>query len=520
MFLPLAFLAGNADTRRASTHKLRDYMMLQKAAEPQRRQKGIVREWFDVREKPVGGFARLSSAQVLLIAWAWMAGLVTPFEFRLFWAAVEVKARREAASRVRDAHETVINDFGSYAEWAGLLGKAGGEKRARRAFRRLKRLGLLSCSKSELRFIESPDELRVENISNYWEFVKRVGKAASRAQPIPIPRSMVRLMAGGVSKAVALTMLGVVLRCLRRRKLNGSWACVSGGLISAAWVAETFELGVATAKHAFKHLRSLNWLSRLETPQWVQQRHGAKTLINLNWGRPAQEGSESTPLMPEKEALSTPPNTETRNSLLDRKTRNPERPDQTGFSTEKGGEKKPPTLKHLELSDLRSTKRLLSIFEQAVDAGTVGGGDGARLSFCSAAEHALVKGTKNPCGLFMHIVKNKLWHYCTNDDEDAAHERLKRHFYGATRKREREDSAGFRSKRVEFQLSDDAKLVAAVQRVAVQHRIASEPFYLLKRERPEWTRERWDAAVGELEKARFQRFTASHGEREFNEVEV
>lgn len=491
-------------------------MLAYKAAEPRGRPAGTVHDWFDVREKPVGGFARLSVHQVLLVAWARMAGLVSPFEFRLWWAAVEVRERRATAARERRGRPAVPNDFGNYAEWAGLLGSGGGEKTARRAFKRLHRLGLLSCSRESLRLIESPDELSREDLSGYWELLERVGLAGKRAQPLPVPRSMVRLLAGGLSRAVAFTMLGVVLRCLRRRKLSGSWMCVSGGLVSATWISEAFLLGEATVKHAFKHLRSLSWLVRLETPQWVQQRYGGKTLINLDWRRPLEEQggeSESTPRTAENSALSTPPRTETKNSLRDKKTKNPVGPDRTGFSAERFRKEKPPSLKHLVIEDLRSTPRLLSIFEQALGAGLVGAGYGQQLNFFAAAEHSLVKGTRNPCGLFVHILKNKLWHYCTNDDEDAANERLKRHFFGNQRPREAEP---VKRRAVQVVLSDDAKLVAAVQRVAMQHRLP-EPFYVLRRERPEWTRDRWDKALAEIENARFRRLaasTAEHGDEE------
>lgn len=486
-------------------------MLATNAAEPRVSSRGAVRDWYDVRDKPEGGFTRLSVHQALLIAWARSTGLVSPFEFQVFWAAVEVKSRREAAAAGRKGTPAVPSDFGNYAEWAGLIGGAGGEKRARRAFKRLNRLGLLTCSRSSLRLIESLDELRCEDLSGYWSLIEHVGLAGRRGQPLPVPRSMVRLLAGGVSKAVALSMLGVVLRCLRRRKLNGSWACVSGGLVSATWIAEAFCLGEATVKHAFKHLRSLGWLVRLKTPQWVQQRHGGKTLVNLDWRRPCEETADatSTPQTAKIEDLSTPPRTETRNSFQDEKTRNPAGPERSGFSAEKLREKKPPTLKHLVIEDLRSTPRLLSIFEQAVNAGTVGGGDGERLNFVSAAEHALIKGTLNPCGLFVHLVKNRLWHYCTNDDEDAANERLKRHFFGNPRPREPKP---VKPRAVQVVVSEDAKLVAAVQRVASQHRL-SEPFYLLRRERPEWTRERWDKALAEIENARFRRLAAMYAER-------
>ena len=54
--------------------------------------------------------------------------------------------------------------------------------------------------------------------------------------------------------------------------------------------------------------------------------------------------------------------------------------------------------------------------------------------------------------------------------------------------------------RAEPELSDDARLVRAVREVAVRAGFRGDPFPLLKREKPEWTRERWDRAVAELER--------------------
>lgn len=500
-------------------------MLRTTAAEPQHRNPARVYDWYETEEKPVGGFARLTVHQVLLVTWARTTDLITPYEFRVWWAAVEVNARRIAAENDRDGSGAAVpSRFDNFAEWSGLLGGAGGQDKARRAFKKLHRLGLLTCTRSKIRLIESPDQLRCEDLSGYWRLVEQVGRAGERRQPLPVPRSLVRLIAGGVGRGVAATMVGVLLRCLRRRKLDGSWLCVSGGLVSATWIAEAFGVGEATVKHAFKHLQSLGWMTRLETPQWVQQRHGGRTLVNLAWSRPADEpaavgGGESTPRTAEICRVSTPPLTETKNSFQDKKTRNPVPPDRTGFSS--GKDLKKPSIKHVVPEDLRSTPRLLTLFEQAAAAGLVQASDYDRLRLTTAAEHAVVKGTRNACGLFMHIVRNKLWHFCTNDDEDAAVERLKRHFFGDTRRREPAPEP--KPKFVRIELSDDAKLAAAATQIAAKHRVA-DPFYLLKREKPDWTRERWGSAVSELEAARLRRLSTfgqrsvSCGELESDDV--
>jgi hypothetical protein len=49
------------------------------------------------------------------------------------------------------------------------------------------------------------------------------------------------------------------------------------------------------------------------------------------------------------------------------------------------------------------------------------------------------------------------------------------------------------------ELSNDARLVQAVREVAARARLWGDPFPLLRREKPEWTRERWDRAVAELD---------------------
>jgi hypothetical protein len=52
-----------------------------------------------------------------------------------------------------------------------------------------------------------------------------------------------------------------------------------------------------------------------------------------------------------------------------------------------------------------------------------------------------------------------------------------------------------------LELSEDARLVQAVRAAAARARYRGDPFPLLKRQRPEWDRARWDRAVEELDGA-------------------
>ena len=94
-----------------------------------------------------------------------------------------------------------------------------------------------------------------------------------------------------------------------------------------------------------------------------------------------------------------------------------------------------PDLRNVVPEDLRDTGRLLELYEQAVGLGLVTASEWGRLRFVAAAEHARIIGTKNPCGLFVRLVRGGLWHFATYDDETAASVRLRRHLHGVIARR-------------------------------------------------------------------------------------
>ena len=124
-----------------------------------------------------------------------------------------------------------------------------------------------------------------------------------------------------------------------------------------------------------------------------------------------------------------------------------------------------PDLRHVVPEDLADTGRLLELYEQAVGLGLVAASEWGRLRFVAAAEHARVIGTKNPCGLFVRLVRGGLWHFATYDDETTASVRLRRHLYGMRRRGGPRSRAAIRPRP---ELSDDARLVQAVREVAAR----------------------------------------------------
>ncbi|RUL87989.1 hypothetical protein [Tautonia sociabilis] len=92
-----------------------------------------------------------------------------------------------------------------------------------------------------------------------------------------------------------------------------------------------------------------------------------------------------------------------------------------------------PTLRHVLPEDLRDTGRLLDLYAEAVRSGLVRDSEHARLEFVASAEHALVAGTRNPCGLFVRMIRSGGGRFVTLRDEDAARARIHRYLYRGDR---------------------------------------------------------------------------------------
>jgi len=81
----------------------------------------------------------------------------------------------------------------------------------------------------------------------------------------------------------------------------------------------------------------------------------------------------------------------------------------------------------VRLEDLADGRRLRELHAQFNRVGVINGGEGDWRWFVGAAVHALRVGDKNPCGLFVALVRNRdtrgLW--VTQADEDEANRRIK-----------------------------------------------------------------------------------------------
>jgi hypothetical protein len=158
-----------------------------------------------------------------------------------------------------------------------------------------------------------------------------------------------------------------------------------------------------------------------------------------------------------------------------------------------------PRLEDVRVEDLKDTARLMDLLGQAVARGWVSGSEADRLRFVGAAEHALAIGQGNPAGLFVYLVRGKLWRYLTQADEDRANGRIKAFLRGPEPPRVGSSSIRPPSGPA---LSEDARAVREFRRAFTAARYPGDPFPQVRRHDPSWTRERWDAALAELEGAR------------------
>jgi hypothetical protein len=458
-----------------------------------------IAEGVNAARKPTGGFIFLTATQLCLIWWAYIEKRIELRDVRTWFATLELQARRCLLKPGQEALYTL-------EELHGLVGGVGG-MHLRGSIRRLEALGLLLWSTSSLSFPKSAEELTVGDTSRLSDMLSAVPNNRRR---IPVPRRMVRFLAGARRRCLMATVLGHLIRCLYYRKGE----CSAKGCCTSTWIAEVFSVSASNVKAARQYLAEMGWLTLIKTSQRVRNRYGQWVTINLDWPGddahqrsiiatcttrgPLQSGSRRPHAF--STTRSRPP-LENRKPLQEDKDQKPACGGPTGAYKARE-QTDAPTMRHIIPDDLRDTERLLTLFDEAQSCGCIGGSESERLTFIATAEHARFVGSTNPCGLFAQLIRRRLWHFVTADDEEAAQRRLKEHFYGnATERRPHAHKpAG---------ISADASFAAVLMLRMSQRGFDGDVFSLLYAERPEWTRERWDHALAELEAQRKR--TQTHG---------
>lgn len=440
-----------------------------------------------IRTKPDGGFRFIGAYELLGVYFAYSANLIRWYDVRVWFACQEAVARRcRAPNGVPPRYRK--------EEIQTLVGDTRG-KPVRAALGRLQKAGLLRWSQGAVTFAKSPEEIVCDDLSEFWMMVEDFGQANRK---VPVPRRTIRFIASGTRKVLTATMIGHLLRCCYFRR--GEYA--SEGSCSAAWVALVFGLDERNVKIARTHLVAMGWLAAVKSAGWHRQRFGGRWAVKPDWSW--RESRKEPPVFEQRNEQTDAQERSPQMTVLDSK-RSPllilkensfgsknqkpasaaDRP--TGVCKPNSHLTKPPTLKHIVLEDLRHTARTVRLFEEAAKEGLVRRCEADQLKMVAAAERAL-RVARNPCGFFATLVRNRLWHHVNQEEEDLARRKLQRHYLGRTPPPCASLVVG---SPLRPELSLDAKVVAAVKRTLARHHIDVDPFEALRRERPDWSLERW-----------------------------
>lgn len=477
-----------------------------------------------------GRYRRVPVLHLAYVWWLHREGRLSRLALRVWFACHEMAERRAflGAKAVRAYGLPELRRLvggggsgtggGAEAESSG----GGGYADLSRALRELAREGVLQLDEGAIRFacpVEGAFAVRPPS------FEAMLADIANHRRYIPVPRRLLRALAGGFSRAVTATILAHLMRCLYWQRSHG--ACRIDGRCKASWIVRVFGVSERAVVDARQRLVALGWLSMLPVDQWALNKWGARAVVNLGWcrdlpreGVPAPDthppaaavgearAPESAPPNRGIAARSAPPCTKQDSSPQTEK-RNNRTPARRGGPAvvslkEPDGEESgpPPKLTDLAASDLSRTARLLQLHEQAVRQGSSQAGEWGRLQFVSLAERALARG-QDPVRLFRWLLKHQRFDFITQADEDQAQLRLKRHFYGDVPPKERLRSRPRRpadAPPAVPQLSRAAILVQACRQIAEQKRLPGDPFALAERCYGT-TRETWDHGVQELEDA-------------------
>jgi hypothetical protein len=463
-----------------------------------------------------GGFVLVPVRQLLI---AWRACRLSPLgvgDFRTWLACHEMLARRCTLDHGRSP------TYG-FTELARLTGVS--EKRARSSVNHLVGAGLLAWSDQVIGFpdLGEPEDSGEETIAD------TIGGGRGS---LAIPRRILRLLVEGARPALIATVLAILLRCLSR----GRGGFKSRGRVKSSWIARLFDVDLRRVKQARKELVDRGWIVPEPSDQWAENSWGRVFHIDLAWEPDGSQVGRRLPPPPAPGGRQLPPPDLHPEPLRETRNQEPASGGPSGVEIQQeqaeeiplptgppapapsavagggrrdparrrpaevaagagGGPLPPPRLADVRVEDLRDTGRLLRLHEQAVAGDVIGASEADRLRFVAAAEHARAIGTRNVPGLFAWLVKGRLWGHLTQDDEDAASVRLKRHLFGSPRVvgvgPPTEAAARPR-------LSVDALLVREVRAAMARAGSRVDPYPVVRSRDPSWTRERWEGALAEL----------------------
>ncbi len=118
------------------------------------------------RPKPAGGFSFLTIPQICMAWTLYRERHLTAYQLRVYFACLEALERRRSHKKPNRTPDYTPEEIHRLVGGRGVGA-------ARRALRRLHNLKLISWSPSTLRLAQSPDELRIDDLTAYWEMLEK-----------------------------------------------------------------------------------------------------------------------------------------------------------------------------------------------------------------------------------------------------------------------------------------------------------------------------------------------------------
>lgn len=387
-----------------------------------------------------GGHIQMPTWRLVHFWSSLLCGAVRPYDARTFLACLEVVEERKFAPRG-------CKPVYLLSELVTLVG-GGGERPIRASLRRLHRAGVLTWRGSDGPRLHDSKEMLADAALPHVS--KMEALMPEKREFFPLPRALSKsVLMGGVKRSVLASVFAHLLRC-PHLKPEG-WDPV--GAVKANWIEAAFGISERSAVRARSHLvNELGWLTPVAAQVWRQKANGGYFAVNLEWSKetPGELKQTSAPglstgvlsgqnrpgdaRLTELESEQTSPS---EIQVSDLGGFAPEPPVEFRKKTQEGRTEPKcvtkPRLTKLVDADLPDVSRVMELFEQALESPvwrtkgwTPSDTYVERLNWAAAARRAHVRGSTNPCGVFIHLVSNRKWSHVSHEDEEAVRRDLAR----------------------------------------------------------------------------------------------
>ena len=324
--------------------------------------------------------------------------------FRAYLGCFELLARREAAERSKPKRGQRNRRF-LPSELSLLIdGEESGP--ITRELSSLRKAGLAHFTAEAISVSEGTAYSR--------QLIEQLGGRGGR-RLVPVPRQIIKYLAGCSKPAVVKTVVAYLLRGLT---LNRTGEIRSAGTVKVSWICKLCNLSERAVRSARAELIRLGWITRdVGSYQRKLNRDGAYFVINTAWSLVAKRfaplgAKKCTENAPPIERPETPNGSKNQKAVLPAVQPNPAR------TLSKTGVLKP-TIKNIQIDDLRRLTPLKELYSQAVRAKWLTDSEANLRNFLAAAARS-TRVNGDAVRVFVGIVKRGLWHHLTQRDEDRA----------------------------------------------------------------------------------------------------